>query len=747
MLTAFQLLLALQAHQASVAGTVRSAETGEPVANAVVAMPDLARSAFSDAAGRYALRQVPAGPQHVSVRALGYASRTLHALVPRSGVLEITVSLAPFPRRLPVVAVRPPVDVRGTADVDTIPFPDRETSAAAAFAHPLLTEPDLFQALGGGEIVLQPEAPGGVHIRGGPADQTAFRLDGVPVISPYHAAGMFSAWNPDAIAAIGVSTVAGTGVSHALSGMVAAATRKPGQTSRLRGGASSTQTRLTLDGPMGPLGFLVSARLGSPFVRRKSEGSYLGSETHDWIGKIEAPAFGGELRLLGYGNDNEIISHATVSLDDAPGGALRNSFEWSGRSLGASWRGSARRTAVHVAAWSATGLAGASWAGATDSRYRAAASRRRDAGFEISAARPARGGTMRGGVGLDRIRTTYVAGADTQALPARALSSDALVATAYVRHSSHVFRRLEVDIGIVASGPAGGVHPGPHAGARWHAGNVAVSATYARLHQYAQSLRNTESVTASIFPADLFLGAGTSGVPVARSDSRIAAVEYRPLPGARFGLQIYDRAARGVVLVAVRESGPFATGAIAAGTGTARGVSAEAALSSARAGLLLSYGAQRVRHHYGDSSYAPEHGTAHVLEGGATVFPTRTSSVRLGVASGWGRRATPIAGAFEWEACNLRDRGCEFAGSPQARPDALGQSRLPPYARVDVGVRRHWHFDIGVHDVELAVFGVMTNVLNRRNVMAYTTNPVTGLRQEVEMRPQAPLVVGFDWRF
>lgn len=55
------------------------------------------------------------------------------------------------------------------------------------------------QALGGGDVVLSPESPSGGQVRGGGSDQTAYLLDGIPGFSPYHGAGVFSAWNPDAL--------------------------------------------------------------------------------------------------------------------------------------------------------------------------------------------------------------------------------------------------------------------------------------------------------------------------------------------------------------------------------------------------------------------------------------------------------------------------------------------------------------------------------------------------------------------
>ena len=67
---------------------------------------------------------------------------------------------------------------------------ERESSIAALRNHPLLGEPDAFQALAGGEVVLRAESPSGVHLRGGASDQTAYLLDGIPVFSPFHSAGV-----------------------------------------------------------------------------------------------------------------------------------------------------------------------------------------------------------------------------------------------------------------------------------------------------------------------------------------------------------------------------------------------------------------------------------------------------------------------------------------------------------------------------------------------------------------------------
>jgi hypothetical protein len=66
---------------------------------------------------------------------------------------------------------------------------------------------------------------------------------------------------------------------------------------------------------------------------------------------------------------------------------------------------------------------------------------------------------------------------------------------------------------------------------------------------------------------------------------------------------------------------------------------------------------------------------------------------------------------------------------------------------VDLGVRKHWHFQLGRRDAMVAVFGTVTNLLDRRNLLTYTRDPETGEVMPVSMRPLAPLLLGLDWSF
>ncbi|MGH7533960.1 MAG: carboxypeptidase regulatory-like domain-containing protein, partial [Gemmatimonadales bacterium] len=507
LLGAVKILLAVQAAQATVAGTVRDAESGRPIESALVALTDLERAVSTGADGRYVLLQVPPGPHHIPVRFIGYSQRTLHALGPRDGQLEIHVSLRPEPVRLPTIEVRPPVAVRGVDNGDSTAFPDRGTSMAAVWNHPLLAEPDAFQALGGGEVVLNPESPSGVHIRGGASDQTGYLLDGIPVFSPYHAAGVFSAWNPDALAGLHLSSSAPS-PEHpdALAGVIAGVTRAPGPSLRAQGSLSTTQARLTLDGPVGIAGasFLVSLRSGAPYFLSKHEPSYLKSEVGDWLAKLEAPALGGRIRLLGYDNDNEIGAasgvNATPSAD--PG---RNVFEWRSRSLGAEWHRAFPGFSLRILGWHAGADAGSVWAG-QDGAIDLTATRRDQGLVAAVEHNSARGSTVTG-LRVERSRTAYRLESDSATGPSWAMSARTPVATLFAQHARALGHHFDLRVGAALASTGGDRYWGPRVQLGWAPSDrLTLVASSARTHQFAQSLRNSESVVGNVFPADLYIG-------------------------------------------------------------------------------------------------------------------------------------------------------------------------------------------------------------------------------------------------
>lgn len=750
-LGALQIMLAVQAAQGAVVGTVRDAQTHRPIEGAEVALSALDRATSSDSAGHYNLRDVPAGPNQITVRFIGYAQRSLQAIVPSEGELEINVWLLPDPVPIPAVDVLAAGFSSESRGVGAPAYPDRDLSSAEIRNNPLLAEPDALQALSGGEVFLRPESPSGVQIRGGASDETAYLLDGIPVFNPYHAAGMASGWNPDALSNLHLSSAAPSlGYPYALAGTVEAATRTPGSQVRAQGSVSTLQSRATFEGPLGKggVGYLLSLRSGVPDrMAPKDEGTYMKGDVGDWLAKMEAPAFGGRVSLLGYANENDLSTAAAMAaVDGSSQSPTRNDFEWSSASIGAQWRRVFTRTAIRVLGWNALADAGSVWAARSGPLN--IATGRRDKGFLASVQHNSARATTIAEIRVEQSRSSYRVESDSTGGPSLRVEATRPLATAVARHSRALDQRLELGLGGFLTVTGGGPYLGPNAQLIWKASNqVTLSGSYARTHQFFQSLRNAESVVGNVFPVDLYVGAGAKGVPVARCDQGVVAAEYRPSGGVRVGVQAYQRHSNGLLLVAPWEDEPFATGAVAVGSENAQGITADAALTAPGYNVVASYGLQFARLAYGGGSYVPESAARHLLEGGVIVFPTATASIRVGAAAAMGRRTTSVTDGFEWEACNLLDKGCEFGGSPRQGGGSLGATALPAYFRVDLGVRKLWRLGIGGRAASFALFGTVTNILGRKNMLTYAPDVSTGKPVGVEMRPLAPLVVGLDWDF
>ncbi|MDZ4805033.1 MAG: TonB-dependent receptor [Candidatus Eisenbacteria bacterium] len=747
---------------ATLVGTVRDQETAQPLPGAVVVLSTLDRATATDADGRYVLRQVPAGVQPIRIQLIGYADQTLEALVPAEGELEINFTLRAAPIAIPTLDVHGPISLRGVTPGTPSPFPDRVTTIAEVRNHPLFTEPDVLQALGGGDVVLQPETPDGIHIRGGAADQTAFLLDGIPVFNAFHAAGVSSAWNPDAVARLHLQSVNRSPLApHTLSGSVEAVTREPGAQLKTTGSFSTTQTRFTIDGPVGKggAGFVVSLRAGLPDAFAPAEVTFVRGNMSDGLAKFEMPAFGGRLQLLGYGSGNNLDAaavkppggapsrwHPTSAVLDNPSTPPRNRFDWDSRSFGAEWGRRLSGLDARVLGWIAGGEAGADWMlGNVPIRMD---SERNDFGFLASLERSTPRSSTSLALRYDRSRTSYQIDSASDSVASWETRVETPVATLQATDDRGLDARTRLKLGLSLAANAGILHADPRLGLERTVGDrVTLGGYVGRTHQFHQSLRNAESVVSNIFPADLSLGSGDSGVPVARSDQAVLSFDWRPDDSRHLSFEAYERESTGLLLVAPVDGAPFTTGALARGSGRSRGMSVEVGLTRERYGILAGYGWQRTRLKAGELTYTPGHGTAHLLEGGFILFPTPSSSIRLGAAAGLGRQTTAIAGAFDWEACNLLDRGCEFTGNPDHTGEVPGGTELPAYLRLDLGFRKRWTINVGNRNATLALFGTVTNLFNRQNVLTYARDPATGELAKIEMRPLSPLVVGLDWRF
>jgi hypothetical protein len=739
-------LLILESLLGSITGRVQDGETGDALAGAIVTLPAAGRSVETRRDGTYVVTGVPAGPQVLSVHHIGYAPRTLDALVPATGTLEITIALEPQPFHLAPVEVRALSDPHSVRDAPAGSRADRSASSTDFRDHVLSAEPDPFHAIGGGEVVTMPETPDGLHVHGGAADHVAYAIDGIPILTPYHSAGLFSTWNPDVIEDVALySSTAAPSRSNALSGVVEARTRSAADRLNARGSVSSTHASLTVDGPLGNSGAtaLVSARSGFHDLFSTGEASFVRGDTHDWLSKLEMPSFGGTLAVLAYSSEDDLNSAAgRFSGTDVGQAPTRNVFEWESQSLGGSWTRAYDAVRVRLVGWSALTDAGAMW---RDSTSLEVTSTRNDEGLLAGASFGPDDATELG-LRLERSAAHFRLIADVDSIADRSLRTRTPIATVFAQTRQPLGRGFELTGGASLT-RSRDWHLGPRALLRWSATpRVEVRASYARVHQFVQSLRNAESVVGNLFPADLFLGAEQGGVENAESDRASVSVEVHASSRVRFSVLAYEQASRGLVLVAPSEGGPFSTGGLTTGSGSSRAVSIETSWRAApRLTVVGGYTLQRVRYSDGERHYTPIHGATHLVDGGLSWKPRDRTLLKLGMSASFGRRTSSLLSGFEWEACNLLDQGCEFGGNPTYDTALLGDTRLPAYLRIDLGFRKGWR--VGAGSSELGLYGTVTNLLGRRNILTYAHDTSTEALYPIEMRPRAPLVVGLDYRF
>ena len=732
---------------AEITGVVRDETTGEPVAGAVVTLEESGRAAVTGIDGSYVLSDVPPGPHHLSVRVLGFQSRSLHVLVPASGSLRVDLVLRADPIEVDAVMVRSRVPIRGM-DVDGRDLDStRRVSGAAIRNDPFTAEPDVIEALIGGGVSGAPESGGGLHVRGGDGDEIGFLLDGIPVFSPYHSGVRSGAWNADAVSGVELRTDPALPVD-ALSGAVLVSTIDPGDRFRSGGHLSTSQIGVTVNGPLaGEAGYLISGQAGYPgLIRPPDEPSYLDGTDHDLLAKLVLPLSGGDVRLLAFENRNEVRTSSRPSeVGDIPlEPGAPNVYAWRGRSVGLVWSGGTRgRLSPSIRAWRAAQEASFRWNGEESGAIRVTSDREQ---YGLLASLEWKGAQRSAAVGLltTRDEAAYLVAADSAD---QGIAGQADELALFASYAESIGEQVELSASLRASRGDVGGRLLPRVGIRARlAESVSVFAEYARTAQAVQSLRNAESVVGRIFPPELYAGGEDTGIPVAVADYVAVGVVALPRAGTRVELEGYARALDHLAMLDPDDGQPFASATIRRGSGSVVGAAAGLAIGSARYAVTGSAGVERVELRAGGERWTPGYAASRTARIGAILFPTPTLSIRVGWIGQFGRRGSDAIGLLEWESCNLLDMGCEFAGSPEELGE-IGARKLPAYNRLDLSVRKHWHFVLGRREGSVEAFATGSNLLGRANVLTYVVDPASGDSAPIAMRPRAPLTLGLGWRF
>jgi hypothetical protein len=97
---------------------------------------------------------------------------------------------------------------------------------------------------------------------------------------------------------------------------------------------------------------------------------------------------------------------------------------------------------------------------------------------------------------------------------------------------------------------------------------------------------------------------------------------------------------------------------------------------------------------------------------------------------------------FEWAP---RAESGELVGTPVNLPGPVNAQRLPSYGRLDLGLRREWHFPGFGRGTALTTGVSVANALDRPNVLGLVAGDHGGVRALRGLSRTLELEVG--WRF
>lgn len=186
----------------AVVGNVRGQFEGQarPLPFSVVELwgPGFRRSVVADSAGAYRLADVPAGALRLRASYAGHAPVTVDVVVPEAGTVLVDLELPARPVQLPPLDVTAGVHIddpqarelpEGQLREDRIEAVALEIGSGLAEAGLV----DAVRALGGND---PGDASDVLFMRGSTTDLKLVLLDGAPVFTPFHVAGLLRSFDP-----------------------------------------------------------------------------------------------------------------------------------------------------------------------------------------------------------------------------------------------------------------------------------------------------------------------------------------------------------------------------------------------------------------------------------------------------------------------------------------------------------------------------------------------------------------------
>lgn len=269
---AFLTAAALNGAPADTTGTVQGTVTGlqgdgpEPVVHAGVDFVGAwgTERVRTDEKGRYRLESIPPGTALIRFGHIGFHGHVVQVDVHPGATVDLDVELRSRPVALePVHVGRQPVERPGLARSRTAPRLGESMQVEVTAAQLGLVDPGLVAAARNAPPDDGDRAGEVLFMRGSTTDLRRVLLDGVPVFSPFHVAGLLPSFHGELLGEAG-AFVGGAPSRYdgSLSQVLDLRTRPPRRDRYRTGGSVDGMSgRLTVEGPIGPSGgFALAGR-------------------------------------------------------------------------------------------------------------------------------------------------------------------------------------------------------------------------------------------------------------------------------------------------------------------------------------------------------------------------------------------------------------------------------------------------------------------------------------------------------
>lgn len=704
--------------------------------------PAYRAAVLADSAGSFRLRGVPRGALRLRVSHPGHEPVTLDVIVPGGAPFVVDLEL-----RVRPVEIHP-LDV--TADV-RIADPDRRELEAAMEARLAAAALEIGSGVvdaGLAEAVRafagnDPADPSDVlFMRGSTTDLKLVLLDGAPVYTPFHVAGLLKSFEPAVLGRADLH-VGGAPARYdgGLTYILDLRTRRPRRDGlHLSASMDLISASTALDAPLGErAGVVASARSLHSFAEAPLGASPYGYR--DVLVGLEAePARGHLVRATGFWNRESVVLDlpGTVGFAAAAAADAPDRAQWSNRAASAGWTGGAGPLLVDA------GIAASSYDATLPLQPSAEPGKEKPPALLASAstqriravvegAHPINRGMVRAGLSLESLEASYEAdplGAGARAADA---ASESTALGAYVDVSRALGPEVTLRAGLRADHFSGGGGPrfAPRASLAWQvAPQARVTVATGRYHQTARA--NDVTVEQSLTEVVGERAAVRRLLPVATADHVVVSLDQTLGGGVGLGLAGFWKGYRG--LRADPEEKVLSSG-----------VDLRIQRRGERATAWLGYGL---------SWYWS--GTD--LSGSSSDFTGRqllTSGLSGRLGSRFGAEVQVAYGA------GLPYTSVPFRGDTPASPEAsldVTQSQLdqsPPltggldedFLRVDVEVHAAFRTSLLGRDGTLRPYVRVLNALDRRDALFYAFQPWrSDALTPLATRPLVP-VLGLSWRF